>query len=1078
VGSGYRRGFVCGAVAIATLSCATSVSAQVRQFDVPSEDAGKSIPELARQAQIQVIAPGDQLHGVITPPIKGAYDVFVALDLMLKGTDLKVSRSAEGVVTISLLEPKKREEREDMSPKNSASALALVLGIAASNSANAQAPAENTVQAPPAEAVESVVVTGTSIRGLAPVGSNLITVDAAQIQTYSPGDVQDILVNIPSLTGMNNINQGTTHSSSFAPTIHQLGVSASNSTLVLIDGHRMPSDGQNHGLTDPNIVPVSMLQEVDVLPDGASSIYGSDAVAGVVNFVTRKRFDGMEATGQYGFANGYRTLELNGIWGTEWSSGGLIMAVSYSDKGSIANADRLKYVQGNFTAQGGSNFRSFSCYPATVQPNGTGNIFLDSTSGISVANTAANSPCDNPYGNFLDPEIRSNFMVRATQDVGPVTLSVDLLYAIRRDDTVQPWNTQITATAFGTGAQTNPFYTVPAGYTGPAATKETVRFNLAGLLPSNQYYGSSESGNQNGYIRPVADWNINDNFHLTASAVIGTDRLYANTYNGLCTACVYLALNGTTSASGSTSAVVSTTLPTTSTTVTQLPLTASNALDVWNPASSNRTAKAVLQSFGQAQTQSNTYDQLQDYKLVLDGSPFTLPGGKVRIAVGAESLQTGEQAYADGAGTLGPSSNFSTATAFQYPRTDYAYFGELDLPLISADMNIPLVQSLETDVSGRYDDYSDVGTTANPKIGVNWIVMDGLKARGSYSTSFVAPALDSIGKPPGLTSVSSAFNLPLAGYPNANQLPGVTCSATNCAIPATDQGIQLQGATKLVPERGHSSSIGTDWTPDYIPGLTVNLTYWKAAFLGGVTSPFYAQDAGSSALNSLIVLYPNGITPAQLAAYVAGSGGNTTNAQALSSLPATAYYTYDERQRNVLNLKITGIDAFVGYKFDTDFGNFSVSDALTQFLTFNQQVGAGAPTFSVLNTDGYNSTFPSIATQMRATLSWSLSGFYVQLGMNYTGAYRNWSSTTLIPVTTDQNGNPSGGGDHVSASEIFDLYTSYNFNAGMLGDDEFYIHVQDLFNTDPPFYNSALGYDSFNSNPIGRIVEVGLKARL
>ena len=104
----------CAAIAIAAICCVAPAFAQVRQFDVPSEDAGKSVPEFARQAQLQVLAPGDQLHGVITPSIKGAYDVFVALDLMLKGTDLKVRRSAEGVVTISLLETKKHEEREDM----------------------------------------------------------------------------------------------------------------------------------------------------------------------------------------------------------------------------------------------------------------------------------------------------------------------------------------------------------------------------------------------------------------------------------------------------------------------------------------------------------------------------------------------------------------------------------------------------------------------------------------------------------------------------------------------------------------------------------------------------------------------------------------------------------------------------------------------------------------------------------------------------------------------------------------------------------------------------------------------------
>jgi hypothetical protein len=80
----------CGA--IAALLCTLPALAQVRQFDVPSGDAGRSIPEFARQARIQVIAPGDLLHGMTTPYIKGSYDVFAALDLMLKGADLKVSR--------------------------------------------------------------------------------------------------------------------------------------------------------------------------------------------------------------------------------------------------------------------------------------------------------------------------------------------------------------------------------------------------------------------------------------------------------------------------------------------------------------------------------------------------------------------------------------------------------------------------------------------------------------------------------------------------------------------------------------------------------------------------------------------------------------------------------------------------------------------------------------------------------------------------------------------------------------------------------------------------------------------------
>ncbi len=119
--SGKGFGLACAAIAIAASCSIAPAHAEVRQFSVPSADAGKSIPEFARQAHIEIIAPGDQLHGVITPPINGAYDVFVALDLMLKGTDLKVRRLAEGVITLSRLDVKKHEEREEeMSLKNSA----------------------------------------------------------------------------------------------------------------------------------------------------------------------------------------------------------------------------------------------------------------------------------------------------------------------------------------------------------------------------------------------------------------------------------------------------------------------------------------------------------------------------------------------------------------------------------------------------------------------------------------------------------------------------------------------------------------------------------------------------------------------------------------------------------------------------------------------------------------------------------------------------------------------------------------------------------------------------------------------
>ena len=182
--SGKVSGLACAATAIAASWFTAPAFAEVRQFNVPSADAGKSIPEFARQAHIDIIAPGDQLHGVITPPVKGAYDVFVALNLMLKGTDLKVRRLAEGIVTLSRLDVKKTEEREeDMMLKNSVSVLAMLLGTTSLFGVSQ-------VHAQPADApqgVETVTVTGSRvISDIANSPTPITAVSTEQLLTTTP----------------------------------------------------------------------------------------------------------------------------------------------------------------------------------------------------------------------------------------------------------------------------------------------------------------------------------------------------------------------------------------------------------------------------------------------------------------------------------------------------------------------------------------------------------------------------------------------------------------------------------------------------------------------------------------------------------------------------------------------------------------------------------------------------------------------------------------------------------------------------------------------------------------------------
>lgn len=328
--SGQVCRLVCGAIAVAALASITPAYAQVRQFDVPSEDAGKSIPEFARQAHVQVIAPGDQLHGVITPPIKGSYDLFVALDLMLKGTDLKVSRSADGVVTISPLETKKREERAKMSPKNSTSVLALILSAIGSlgmSSANAQTSA-SPAAAGAAPSIETVTVTGSriSIQGYQQP-TPVTVVNAADLDRDAYTDLDQALVQLPSVgvsstlsngVGAADLSQGDAGLSTV--NLRNLGV---DRTLVLFDNQRVGSSNLLYGGVDLNLLPSELISRVDVVTGGASAAYGSDAVAGVVNLILNKNFTGMKANLEFADSSNVENKQIKAAltYGDEFDGG-------------------------------------------------------------------------------------------------------------------------------------------------------------------------------------------------------------------------------------------------------------------------------------------------------------------------------------------------------------------------------------------------------------------------------------------------------------------------------------------------------------------------------------------------------------------------------------------------------------------------------------------------------------------------------------------------------------------------------------------------------------------------------------
>ena len=477
-----------------------------------------------------------------------------------------------------------------------------------------------------ADLLQEVLITGTSIRGVAaPVGSTVLTVDRTQIDQTSSQSVQDILRMAPSLTGFTSTPQGGNPGNDvYMPAIHGIGSSSSNATLVLVDGHRISPGSQQQTLYDPDIIPPIMLERVDILAEGASAIYGSDAVAGVINFITRKSFDGILVEGQGGAADNYSKESAGFLWGTHWEDSSLLFGYNYDRKSDLLYANR-SFLDKNHISQGGTNFDSFFCTPASIQPAGQGLIYPSVTSTTGLANTAANSPCDNVQaGAILPQETRQNAMLKFFHDVNE-NLSWEEDVVVSDLTNKQPTAVgTVTATVYDTGPQANPFYqNVP----GSTATSETIRLNGDQLLGN----GSANSFNnqEDFYLNTNLNYKLGGDFVLSAVNVIGGENSYVGNTGELCTSCAYLALNGTTNSGGSTTLSA---IPGTSTLVSNLPLTAANALDVWDPAGpTNKTSAVTLAELANNVTDSRWYYNIAQTRIGVDGSAFNLPGARSRL---------------------------------------------------------------------------------------------------------------------------------------------------------------------------------------------------------------------------------------------------------------------------------------------------------------------------------------------------------------------------------------------------------------------------------------------------------------
>lgn len=319
-----------------------------------------------------------------------------------------------------------------------------------------------------------IVVTGSSIRGVPPTGSNLIQLGAASVIETGAATVQELLANVPQLGTFNQAPRPDPHSNgilSTAPNIRGIGQAQ---TLVLINGHRLVGTGHLQNIADPSIIPPSVLSRVEIVADGASSVYGSDGIAGVVNLITLRDYKGASGAFRYGFGDNYNLLNTNAVTGARWDGGGVVGSVEYSRTSRLEGFDR-DYITNDYRSFGGIDNRATNnCNP--------GSFRLQNASGAATGNfieygTGTQNPrCDvSQYTDLYPAQKRLSFFAAGHQKFTPdVEVYFDAFHSRTDSDAfLAP------AGSSGTITRSNPFF--PSSQVAPAVNSVTAYYRVSDI---------------------------------------------------------------------------------------------------------------------------------------------------------------------------------------------------------------------------------------------------------------------------------------------------------------------------------------------------------------------------------------------------------------------------------------------------------------------------------------------------------------------------------------------------------------------------------------------------------------------
>ena len=908
-----------------------------------------------------------------------------------------------------------------------------------------------------AEALEEVVVTGSRIRQNPLDARTPVQVMTAEDMAAS-GDVSigDFLQRMPIAGSSINRSNNASGNLGFPPDGAGIGAGSSEidlrylgskRVLVLVDGRRWVRGSSASGVSgavDLNTIPANAIGRIEVLQDGASTIYGSDAIAGVVNIITKNNYDGLDASyyyGAYDEGDG-KSQELNLSFGAESDRSRILIATSYTEQGDVSAADRdisLYPIAGvPIGASSGTPQGRFAFYdPRIPDPEGDGSNWVSITLNDGVLNDGGanlpvydfNNPTGNdfhafaladrfnyqPYNHLMTPNERVNFFMKGEYDI-----SDNVLFRL-----TATYNNRTSQNR----AAPEPLFAGPGG--GGGAVMESIVFDADNIYnPFGIDIGPAEI--QDGFVtrRPleagprVFDQNV-DTYHV-AGALEGQFEMNSSTWYWD----AHASWSQNQANQRKTGAFNARKL---SIAVGDPDVCAANPGCVpfnWfggqGPDGQGSITQEMLDYVTFIQ-KDESQQKMVNVTANISGEVGSLPGGPIGLAFGAE--------YRDEEGIFVPDSVVSSGDTAGVPSSPTA--GSYDVFELYGEAIFPIMESFDISTAVRFSDYDRTGSADVFKLGANWRPTDDLHLRASFSEGFRAP---NIGE---LFNTGSRFDASITDPCDANALavtPELQANCTTLGVPIGYQQLNPQisvttgGNLVLTPEEAETMTFGLTWDAtaisdnmDSIAGVTFEANYYDITVDNAIAPP----DAGDVLLQCVQTLDPI------FCDNVTRIGATVTR--------------IDGILLNIGGIETTGFDWTVTLDFEpTSFGDFRARWSNTHLLDYIETTNGPDGPVSVDRAGTELGSPERGFVEWKSTLivDWTMNDWTVALTNRYmseieeqcTGLVSDFGFTDLCSTPTTNK---------IKAKLYTDVQVSWSPSAR---NDRWTIQggVQNLFNTETP----------------------------